>query len=42
MTAIHLKVSEKQKDNLQTMANKNTNGNITSLIKLFADGEKIN
>ncbi|MCJ8293411.1 MAG: hypothetical protein MJK15_03310 [Colwellia sp.] len=38
MVAIHLKLSESEKEKLQVMANNQTNGNITSLIKLFANG----
>ena len=38
MVAIHLKLSEAEKEKLQVMANNQTNGNITSLIKLFANG----
>lgn len=40
-TAINIVITQEDKDRLQIIANKNTDGNITKLIKLFANGKEI-
>ena len=39
---VNIKLNDlQQKERLQLLANKNTNGNISALIKLLADGKEI-
>ena len=41
MVQMNIKVSEKQKRKLQDLANLNTDGDLTALIKMLADGKEI-
>ena len=38
---LEVKLTEKQKERLQAKANKNSNGNLSELVRMLADGKEI-